>query len=38
VAWLAGGLVDYALIETVRSLEPSFLASNEAGGYLAASS
>jgi predicted metal-binding membrane protein len=36
VAWLAAGLVGYAAVEAVRSLEPGFLAWNEAGRYVAA--
>jgi predicted metal-binding membrane protein len=36
LAWLAVGLVAYAAIETVRSLEPAFLSWKEAGRYVAA--
>lgn len=36
LAWLAAGLVAYAAIEAVRSLEPGFLAWHEAGRYVAA--
>ena len=35
VAWLAAGLLGYALVEGVRSLELGFLAWDEAGRYLA---
>jgi len=34
--WLAAGLVGYAAIEGVRSLDPGFLAWDEAGRYVAA--
>src|SRR3954465_14965517 len=34
-AWLAAGLLGYALVEGVRSLELGFLAWHEAGPYLA---
>jgi predicted metal-binding membrane protein len=34
--WVAAGVVAYALIEGVRSLEPGFLAWEHAGGYAAA--
>jgi predicted metal-binding membrane protein len=36
VAWLAAGLLAYALVEGVRSLEIGFLAWREAGRYVAA--
>jgi predicted metal-binding membrane protein len=35
-AWLAAGLAAYAAIESVRSLQPGFLAWDAAGRYLAA--
>ena len=35
VAWLAAGLLGYALVEGVRSLELAFLAWDEAGRYVA---
>jgi predicted metal-binding membrane protein len=35
VAWLAAGLLGYALVEGVRSLELGFLAWDEAGRYVA---
>ena len=35
-AWLAAGLLAYAVIEGVRSLGPGFLAWDEAGRYVAA--
>src|SRR4051794_6988874 len=35
LAWLTAGLAAYALIESVRSLHPGFLAWDEAGPYVA---
>jgi len=36
ITWVAAGLLGYAAIEGVRSLEPGFLAWEEAGRYVAA--
>jgi predicted metal-binding membrane protein len=35
VAWVVAGLLGYAVVEGVRSLEPAFLAWEEAGRYVA---